>query len=394
MASMLNFLKSLIILSLLGFNLGQSQGYAQEGEESLEENTVLSPNLWPSARASGLGGTLSSMADGMDAPYYNPAGIGGIHLDKKQSRKKLRFLGFPYLGAEAGENSVALQKELSTTEGGTTDGAVTQSIIDANAGKRQYGRAAIVPGFTVSRFTMNYIYDNQLAAVPLNDGSGLIRTKQQVSSGVGGGFSATDPKGRFYIGAYAASLQLTQLDADLSYGQMVDPELRTEALSESRTQYNGTRSHVGMLWRLSEKASPTIGLVARDVGGTTYTATDGSDPLLQEENMALSFAVSPKLGKWGFFNFSLEADHLGDAERAVEKKLRTGAELTIGGLFGSESGVGLQGGYNRAGGSYGVHANIGLIRLQAASYAEDIGSDNNLVTDRRYVGILSINVAH
>lgn len=383
-----------LVSLIMGFGVDL---YGQEvtADDAFEERTVLYDSLWPSARAAGTGGALGALADGMDAPYYNPAGIGGLHLNKKQEKKTARFIGFPYVGAEVGENSISLNEEFSSTSGAGNDPMVTQAILDANEGVRQYARFAMVPAFVVSRFMFGYMYDSQVAALSLGQGTDIVRTRQQTTSGPFAGFSATDPGGHFYIGAFAAGLERTTIDADLTFGQVVDPISRKEALSDAKSSYAGTAANVGMLWQISEKGKPSIALVSRNSGDTVFAAKDaGQEDIVIKENLAMAFSVSPQLGKWGFFNFTIEAEHLNDPEIAVEKKMKAGMELTVGGLFGNESGFGIRSGYNSAGASYGIHANLGLVGVQVSSFAEDIGVENKELIERRYVGIVSVNVAH
>ena len=373
--------------------LGGYKGYSQQA--SLEEKTLLHDNLWTSARAAGTGGALAGLADGMDAPYYNPAGIGGLHTSKKESNKAIRFIGFPYGGVAVGENSVALNKEFSSTDEAGADPVVTRAVLDAHEGNRQYARFSLVPAFVVSRFMVAYIYDSQIAAIGLQDGSGLIRTAQMETSGLGAGFSATDPDGKFYIGAFAASLEKTTLQGDLSFNQIADPVTRKDVIKDAKKKYKGTAAHAGILWRIAKKAKPSLGLVVRNAGDSKYESSDPSeDAMVVEEDVALALTISPQLGKWGFFSFSLEGDHLTDHKMAVKKKLKAGMEMTIGGLFGNSSGFGLRAGYNVAGASYGFHANLGLVGIALSSYAEDIGLENKQMVERRYVGVASVNVAH
>ncbi len=377
--------------------LAQDEDAAEKELKELKEKTVLSDDPWTSARAAGLGGALSGLADGIDAPYYNPAGIGGLHKDKKESGDFLRILYFPFplLGAAINDNSVALFSQFKSRENATTDPVITKAVLDANAGKRQYARNSVVPAFNMSRFFLGYVLDNQIAAVPYSDGSGLIQTHQRVSSGPAAGFSATDPNDTLYIGAFATSLSRTEIEGDLAFGDFVDPELRKTALSQNTKHYSGTASTAGMIWRITPKAgNPKLSMVARNIGDTTYKSSDGGEPVVVKEDLSMAFTLSPRLGKWGYFSWTIEGSKLTDPATAVAKKAKTGLELTFGSLFGSSSIFGLRAGGNSAGASFGAHLNFGLLGFQAASYAEDIGTDNNRVIERRYLAMFGINVAH
>lgn len=82
----------ILVITLI---LGTYQGFAQD----VDSKTVLDPAPWSSARAAGLGGTLSGLADGIDAAYFNPAGIGGlfstpgmIEMEKRFSDRAVDFI--------------------------------------------------------------------------------------------------------------------------------------------------------------------------------------------------------------------------------------------------------------------------------------------------------------
>jgi len=368
-----------------------------QGSDSSATNakSVLGESTWVSPRAAGVAGGLCTMAEGMDAPYYNPAGIGGVHSSEKGGQKIVRYIGFPFFGGALGEDSAALRSEFLNTEGSAGGGPTTKAILDAYAGKRQYGRLSFVPGFVVSRFMLNYIYDYQVAAISRGEGTGLIETNQRVTSGAGFGFSAVNAKGSLYFGLYGASLKREVITADLPFSSIVDPTTRKETFREYKKSYNGLDGNVGIIWRIAENAKPSLAVVARHVGKTKFvSAEDSSEVQEVPQNLVVGFSVSPRLGKFGYVNFLIEADKLEEKDTAIEKKVRTGLELTLGSLFGNNSVFGLKGGYSSAGASYGIQANIGLLGVQASSFAEDIGIDNQKVIERRYVATISVNVAH
>ena len=107
----------------------------------------------------------------------------------------------------------------------------------------------------------------------------------------------------------------------------------------------------------------------------------------------MGFSLSPRLGKRGAFNFIVEGQYLTEKDVALNKKFRTAMEVTLGG-FGSEGVVGARAGYNLAGASFGLNLNLGLVQFEAASLAEDIGTDNFHFVERRNVAVFSVNVLY
>lgn len=397
-----------LIILVMGFalsNLGASQEVTAPSAEaaSTDESdvqSVLDQSPIVSTRASGMGGALSTLADGLDAAYYNPAGIGGVHLGKT-TPPVLRGLHFPLLGAAANENASNLNAEFSS-QGGETDRAIGQAIIDASAGKRQYGRVSYAFDATISRTMVAAFADVQFAAIkePSNgSGEGGISMKYRSLSGAGMGFSATDPQGRFYLGMFSSANNLTVMEADnASYVDVINTDRRKAILRDNSTKWTGVGTNAGILWNFAKEWRPTLGIVARDAGNTVYKpqgARSSGEPesLIIEQDLTAGFSISPELGKIAVLNVITEAHHLTIENMSLSKKFRAGVELLLDGT-GSNSTFGLRTGYSSAGISYGANLNLGLIQIEAASEAIDIGLSNSAITERRYVAIFSTNMAN
>lgn len=353
-----------------------------------EQRSVLSRSPWTSARGDAMGGALSTLADESDAPYYNPAGIGGLQPKK---RNFVRTLHFPFFGVGMNENSMGMYKDLW---GKTSDPELAQAVLDANAGKPQYGRVSFVPKLGLGRFLFVYNYDVQMAAVQPTSSSDLIDTHYRVSSGPGVGYSVTTPDEAFSIGAFVNWNTRKETHADIAWADMDDPNRRKSALSGDASTYSAMATNVGFIWKLAKIASPTLAVVARDAADTKYELKSGDgETYLEQQDLTIGFSLSPQLGKWGRLHWLIEGGRLSDDDVSLRKKFRTGLELTFGSRYGGDAALAIRAGYKDAGASYGLGLNIGLIRLEAAQYAEDIGVGNQRVIERRSVGIITINVA-
>ena len=373
---------------------------AAEAPSDSDMQTILDQSPFVSARAAGMGGALSTLADGLDSAYYNPAGIGGIHTGKTNPRT-LRGLYFPYLGLAANKNASNLKSDFNS-QGGGADPAVGQSIIDANAGRRQYARASYLLGFTVGRTLTTTFSDVQLAAIKSTGSTsdeGDISMKYRSISGTGSGFSATDSQGRIYLGMFSSINKMTLISADhVNYLDVINTDRRKQILKENSTKWTGISTTAGLLWNFSKIWHPTFGIVARDVGKTTYKAAgtleDGAPTtMLVDQDLTTGFSISPEMGKQGVLNFIIEGHHLSAKEMSLNKKFRAALEANFGG-FGSNSTFGLRTGYNSAGASYGTNINLGLMQFELASEAIDVGINNMSITERRNVAIFSVNLAN
>lgn len=149
------------LLACSTLTLAQGAAAAEEPSET-SIKTVLDESPFISARAAGMGGALSTLADGIHAPFYNPAGIGGLYWERRKP-PFIRQFHFPYVGMGANANATDLRKDFSA-QGGANDKGVGEAIVDAHAGKRQYGRLSALFSMVFGRFTLIQAQDTQLAA--------------------------------------------------------------------------------------------------------------------------------------------------------------------------------------------------------------------------------------
>ena len=390
----------LVGVYLLNTDPGFSQS-SQEGEvlSESEVKTVLDDAPFVSVRAAGMGGALSTLADGIHAPFYNPAGIGGIHWGRRKA-PIVRQLHFPYLGFAANENATELNREFKANED-STNRIIGKAIVDANAGKRQYARASGLVSLVVSRLTFLQYQDSQIAAFRKSDETdGEISAAIRNQSGTGFGFSISDSKETLYLGAFSSFNYRRVFSGDFNYDQLVRQEERKAFFVPKQKKYTGMSSNAGMIWVMGNYGRPSLALVSKNLGGALYhyegdsaLVTPEEKTIEDKENITLGFSLSPKVGKHGAFNFIIEGQHLMEKEIALNKKFRTAVELNLGG-FGSEALFGVRAGYNLAGASLGFSLNLDLVQFEFASLAEDIGIDNRHVVERRNMGVFSVNVLY
>lgn len=373
---------------LWGLALSGNMAMAQSADNT--SLTVLDRDFWTSPRAAAMAGALSPLADSGDAAYYNPAGIGGVQL--RSEKNFLRTLDFPFFGVGANENSQDMIKNFGADV--SSDTTVSQAYLDAYAGKRQYGRFSFIPKLGLGRTLFAYHYDTQIASVNQGAPNYDVDTHYRLSQGPGAGISLADRDNRFLLGVYAASLTRQETDAVLSWAELNDATQRKSVLNAQGTKYTALATNVGLMWRLAQTAQPTLAVVARDLGDTTYKASSGpGEDYKEQQDLTVGFRVSPSIGKWSTLHLVVEGARLSDDDIALTKKVRFGMEWTFGSLWSSDSVFALRGGVNHSGIAYGLGLNLGLINVQAASYAEDIGIGNARVIERRSLGVIKINIA-
>lgn len=363
-----------------------------EADDTVETDTVLDLSPFTSTRAAGMGGALSTIADDMDALYYNPAGIGGLGFDSKSEKRPFfKGLYFPYVGGSLNENARKVHKEFTAT-GAQSDAGAGAAILDANAGKRQYARASFIPiGMIFGRVAAVPIVDHQIASVPTGT-EGLIKMRYRTFSGVMVGSSIADNGNRFSLGVSQMIGSIDETLGTFDYVEMVDVDQRKVILKDNRKTYSAGGQNVGLTIRIPKSVTPTFSVVARNMGNTKNAASKPEDdPLIYEEDLTAGFSISPDIGRIGRFHLLIEGGNLTQKHTAARKKLRGGAELLLGGET-SKSLLGIRAGGNDAGASYGVHLNLGLIGVEVESHAVDIGINNDRVIERRSSAVVYIDV--
>jgi len=207
------------------------------------------------------------------------------------------------------------------------------------------------------------------------------------------GSALTEPKGYLSLGASATMGTLEETTATSPYEDLVDATKRAEILSSNKKTYNANSMNLGAMIRFPKKINPTIAIVARDMGNTKNTPTkSGESSLVTKEDLTLGFGIAPSVGKVGRFNLNAEGARLTDTDAPSRKKYRIGTEFTLGSQEGSRALLGLRTGYNSGGVSYGAHLNLGLISVEIASQAVDIGGMDSPVVERRTSGVVYIDV--
>jgi hypothetical protein len=353
--------------------------------------TVYDNAPWISARAAGMSEAVDPIANGMEAPYYNPAAIGGLHY--KQERPAVSQLYFPYLGVAYNRSSQSLNQALQSG-GDLNDSSVANELLQAYDGEHPYARLSLLPALTVYRTFVALTYDVRAMSTPNSTDNDLLDVNYREQSGPVIGTSIASPKRDLYLGVSAQYLSRKVIQGSFPLATVNDVDLRRKAFRESQEKYTGVPVHLGALWIGSYRWRPSVSLVARNAGGTEMKSADPETKSQRiKEDMTLGLGLSPNLGKWGMLNVVLEANQLTQKSIPSKDKIRFGSELTVGNAFGAEAGFSVRAGYSFAGISYGLGVNAGMFGLQAASFAEDIGADASRVIERRTVINLGINIA-
>ena len=406
------FVSSYILLLLFVFCFSDFALYAAEEEETEAEETSeeevsdypnnikarFQPSLFVSARAAGMGGALSTLADGVHAPYYNPAGIGGL-IDSKLEKESIRQLHFPYFGTSVNESMNGLVNELSKAQ--NTNSEEAKAALSKTAGQHHVGRFSGVVNFNYLRYMAIAYYDSQVVALKKDPDTDEAETPVAMNrmdmTGLGLGGSYRNQQKNLFVGAYLAFHSYSILKKGFMYESYSDAQARNKFAAENTYGYTGFNINIGISHIFYKKYNPIVSLVVRNVGKSKYKATTipqgGSSDSIHgvEQNVVLGVSASPEVHKDSYLNTIAEYQYIGNKVFAGRQKFRVAVEYTYGG-FGSEASAGLRFGYNNAGISYGFNINLGLIQLEVSSAAINLGDAGEDLKERQDTMVLSVNI--
>ncbi|MBP9706487.1 MAG: hypothetical protein KBD78_02525 [Oligoflexales bacterium] len=351
-----------------------------------------------------MGGALSTLADGLDAPYYNPANIGDNPWQIESGRDgNLKHFYLPAFNLSINENTQKLNESFKENNG-TADKHVGETLVDAAAGKRQYIRASLTPGVVYGRLMFVPFVDQQGAAVS-NGTDGEIEGHFRAQQGFGLGLSVPLVEDKLYFGVFGYSSEMTVNRGQYAYLDLINTETRPDILKATRYSYSIFGKNAGLLWRNSKvklkktQLRPSVALVVRNLNNATVDlkkAPAEPDPEFTEfeikQDVSLGFSISPKLSNWLEMNFLAEAADLTDSEVEADAKIRTGLEFCFFGS-GSKAPIKARTGYNSAGIAMGIGINLGLISLEVASYHDKIITSSGSKADRKTSALLAIDLA-
>jgi hypothetical protein len=136
---------------------------------------------------------------------------------------------------------------------------------------------------------------------------------------------------------------------------------------EFKNKGNGYGVDMAVMTTLPTPLSPTFSLVWQDVGSTAFAKSDGLDaPPRIHDNLSLGVSTSLDLPGLDWVA-GFECRHITESEYQLGQKLHFGTEVSL--PF-----IDLRGGINQGYASYGVGINLFLLRLDVASYTEEVGA--------------------
>lgn len=317
----------------------------------------------PSARSMAMGGTQVSFTTGAESLYVNPASLAKIK-------------GFDFLLAQMqaawSMDSVRLVNQYQSSSSNLTPADVAALANNNGYADVSVRSAFAMPYFSVGAYSTNYLMEL------FHDASSTTYNAHFISDygyAIGGAFSLSDYVNFGIVGRHVRR-----------WGGQKELDLTTLAGSNDRNQLesnfnergSGNALDLAMNINLSGKLNPTLSLVWRDVGRTTFTADDNVEaPPSQPDNVIFGASLHQDLGLTDII-YAFEYKNISTQGEDTVKKLHVGVEASFGLID-------LRAGCNQSYLTYGVGVNLWLLKIDAALYSEEIGTKLQDIRNDRYI---------
>lgn len=334
----------------------------------------------------GMGRAYSAVADDGLSLHYNPAGLALVN--------KLDLQIFD-IRLESNRDVVQSYKQLGDL-GKSGSGSVAETMSNY-AGKHIMASAGNNTQLTVPNFALGLVYNTHTDFDMEN--LSYPTTKMRYTKDLGfylGGAVAAGPKKAFRIGATLKYIHRTGGVKNVAVSELMGNRAAlTDRFSATGSGYGGD---VGLQYRLPTpgRTEITTSFVWHDIGHTSFgTAQQQNPPSRIEQNIVAGLGVRFPIGgrknrrlerRYGksrstnHLSFAFDYSHLNysTSREHLPKHLHLGMNLDLP-IFS------LQLGLNQTALTFGTAFDIGFLKVELATYGEELGSYAGQKVDRRYI---------
>ena len=337
--------------------------YAQASEALMADN-------WSSVRANGMGGAFTAVVNDGDSLFINPAGLA-----------RNTAFAWTVVDPRGGIGSPTAVKDLLNVAQSSSNYA---STLEALYGKNIWvgggGKSAIiVPHFGFAAFS------NADADLALHNPAGsTMSTAFFFDYGFALGGAVDLVPGIFHLGLTARRINRT--GSSLPIGVSTLATLNTTTIqNEFKSRGTGYGLDIGTVLDIPGPVSPALSLVYRDVGYTAFSFEEGAHaPSRIEPEIVVGAALKLDAGIVSLTP-SFDYRYAQSTDIQTGKKIHLGVEL---GLPLIDIRAGLNQGYY----TLGAGLDLGILRLDAATYGVELGEYPGQLEDRRYVVQLTLEL--
>lgn len=323
------------------------------------------PSLYQSTRALGMGGAFIAVADDAMAQFYNPAGLtrlDGVELDLAN------------VEAAVSDNASSLIDDLQNAQGGTEQQAA--DLIRAHIGDHIHARLATTPNVAGKGWGVHVIGQAALDADLRDRVNPVVVTDARSDAGIGvsGAKSFAVAGNNLSLGVTGKHVRRKGLQK--TYTALDIASSKFDPMNDLVGWESDFALDLGAQYRIDMPFKPTLAVTAMNLGDLDFGQL-GAIP----STINVGASVQPKLGP---ITVTLAADMVDVTHNATDdtdgpRRLNLGAEARL--LKFLSARVGSHGGYFTA----GATLDVWVVKLDLATYGEELGAFGGQRKDRRYV---------
>lgn len=315
-----------------------------------------------SVRALGMGNAFVGMAQGLDALFYNPAGLArnpGVSWT----------IVDPKVGASGYEAVTKVQGLQDPSDLSATLGELYGENIWLGVGAKT-GMTFPLVAFAV--------YDSADVSLAVHNPAYTSLGVDVVNDfGYAAGVGAMPIPG---IEVGMAVKWIKRLGSRVPIGASLIADLDPDAIMQNiRNEGIGYGLDLGMNFTIPTPVQPTFSFVWRNVGTTKFRTSNANAtaPPAEPSEMIIGAALGlhlPLVSITPTFDYR----YLDRSDVQISKKINFGVEVSLPLLD-------IRGGFHQGYYSAGVGVNLGMFRIDAATYGEELGEYAGQKEDRRYM---------
>ena len=364
--------------------------------------------VYKDPRIMGAGGANTAIGGYSTAVFYNPAGLINI---KKSHGVEIELLGLSVTGSKKIQDFIEDVDNSDETD--IVDTIKKYSGKTFNANVSNYTSASY-HGDNTYAFSIGVLGSTDINMIPhANDGiNGLLEVHGRAYGGVvlGGAKELQTPYGAVVIGLSGKYITQKSYDAALTEPEIVlnKDDLATYLQDNYEKSNSGFGVDLGVLYKLpvAKEWQPTIGLSVLNAGSLNFGGVYGSVPMTVNAGVSVTKEIPifnrimigvdyvDILGaKQALVRHVNPVDYYDqyktiDANEDIMNSLRAGITLD---MFDNSWVMGtLSAGWYQDDYTAGIDLQLTILKIQAATYRENVGTADNIIEDRRYVVGLGI----
>jgi hypothetical protein len=324
---------------------------------------------YTSVRALGMGNAYTAVAEDSDAIFYNPAALAkvdGMHWT----------IIDPHIGV-GNPSNVALLSKLSGSQG---IGPAANSLYGNNIWLGGGGKSAVwIPYFGVAAYA-----NTEAGVYAENPAYPRLNMNYYFDYGGAVGMALPIIPSIFSTGITVRSVNRTGTTGVIGLGSVASGSTK-ELESQLKSRGTGYAVDFGTIMTIPGPISPTVSFTYRDLGYTAFSHEEGAgSPPRVEPEMIAGAAVKFKIP---FLSVTPSVDYryIGRSNVATGMNLNMGLEVSL-------PLIDLRGGMNQGYYTAGVGLDLGILRVDAATWGVELGAYPGQMVDRRYMAQLTIEL--